>query len=164
MEKVVLSLYISMLVLAMIIVVLICSIVYTNERDNRYVRERIEFNQSVIQNLEEWGTNMITQEELNLRIVPNATKYLLIFPNKQLLEFYKRWLQRDDIIYMTEREIENHRLVGLTYINWCYVDELTTKQVINKKFQKNKEQVAERYNNGRRSNRNINKNDDWGRF
>lgn len=100
------------------------------------------------------------QEELNLRLAPNATKYLLIFPNKQLLEFYKRWLQRDDIIYMTEREIENHGFVGLRYINWCYVDELMTKQVINKKFQKNKEQVAERHNNGRRSNRNIDKNDD----
>lgn len=53
MEKVVLSLYISMLVLAMIIVVLICSIVYTNQRDNQYVRERIEFNESIMQNLEE---------------------------------------------------------------------------------------------------------------
>ena len=53
MEKVVLSLHIAMLVLAMIIVVLICSIVYTNERDNQYVRERIEFNQSIMQNLEE---------------------------------------------------------------------------------------------------------------
>lgn len=53
MEKVMLSLYISMLVLAMIIVVLICSIVYTNQRDNQYVRERIEFNESIMQNLEE---------------------------------------------------------------------------------------------------------------
>ena len=53
MEKVMLSLYISMLVLAMIIVVLICSIVYTSQRDNQYVRERIEFNQSIMQNLEE---------------------------------------------------------------------------------------------------------------
>lgn len=53
MEKVMLSLYISMLVLAMIIVVLICSIVYTSQRDNQYVRKRIEFNQSIMQNLEE---------------------------------------------------------------------------------------------------------------
>lgn len=53
MEKVMLSLHVAMLVLAMIIVVLICSIVYTNERDSQYVRERTEFNQSIMQNLEE---------------------------------------------------------------------------------------------------------------
>lgn len=53
MEKVMLSLHVAMLALTMIIVVLICSIVYTNERDSRYVRERIEFNQSIMQNLKE---------------------------------------------------------------------------------------------------------------
>lgn len=103
---------------------------------------------------------MITKEELDLRIVPNATKYLLIFPNRQLLEWYKRYLQRDDIIYMTEREVENNRIVGLRYINWYYIDELIFKQTINKKLKKNKEQMTERLNNGKRSNRNINKNDD----
>ena len=77
---------------------------------------------------------MITQYELNSRITTNADKYLLIFPNKQILEWYKRWLQRDDIIYKTEYEIEHRGLVGLRYINWNYIDETMTKQIINEKF------------------------------
>ena len=77
---------------------------------------------------------MITQEMLNQRISSSADKYLLIFPNEQLKQWYKRWLQRDDIIYKTEREIVNNGLVGLKYINWNYVDETMTKQVINKMF------------------------------
>lgn len=77
---------------------------------------------------------MITQEELNQRISSSANKYLLIFPNKQILEWYKRWLQRDDIIYKTEYEIEHRGLVGLRYINWNYVDETMTKQIINERF------------------------------
>ena len=79
---------------------------------------------------------MITQEMLNQRISSSADKYLLIFPNEQLKQWYKRWLQRDDIIYKTEREIVNNGLVGLRYINWNYVDETMTKQVINKMFNK----------------------------
>lgn len=82
---------------------------------------------------------MITQEELNQRITPNADKYLLIFPNRQILEWYKRYLQREDIIYMTDWEIENNHLAGLRYINWCYVDETITKQIINARFKRKAE-------------------------
>lgn len=77
---------------------------------------------------------MITQYELNSRITPSANKYLLIFPNKHIMEWYKRYLLRDDIIYKTEYEIENKGLVGLRYINWNYVDETMTKQMINSKM------------------------------
>lgn len=79
---------------------------------------------------------MVTQEMLNQRITFNADKYLLIFPNKPIMEWYKRYLLRDDIIYKTEYEIENRGLVGLRYINWCYVDESMTKQMINSKMPK----------------------------
>lgn len=79
---------------------------------------------------------MITQEMLNQRISSSATKYLLIFPNEQIKQFYKRWLQRNDIIYKTEREIENSGLVGMRYINWNYVDETMTKQIINEKLKR----------------------------
>lgn len=79
---------------------------------------------------------MITQEMLNQRISCSATKYLLIFPNEQIKQFYKRWLQRNDIIYITEREIENNGLVGMRYINWNYVDETMTKHLINERFKK----------------------------
>ncbi len=77
---------------------------------------------------------MITQEQLNLRISPNANKYLLIFPNKQIMQWYKRYLLRNDIIYKTEFELENNGLDGLRYINWNYVDETMTKQIINNKM------------------------------
>lgn len=79
---------------------------------------------------------MITQEMLNQRISSSATKYLLIFPNEQIKQFYKRWLQRDDILYKTEKEIACSGLVGMRYINWNYVDETMTKQIINTKFKK----------------------------
>lgn len=77
---------------------------------------------------------MITQEELDIRISEKADKYLLIFPNRQILEWYKRYLKRDDIIYKTEYEIKNNGLVGLRYINWNYVDRGMTKEMINAKF------------------------------
>lgn len=81
---------------------------------------------------------MVTQYELNSRITSDADKYLLIFPNKQIMEWYKRYLLRDDIIYKTEYEIENRGLVGLRYINWNYVDEGMTKQMINNKMPPNR--------------------------
>ena len=77
---------------------------------------------------------MITQEELNSRITPKANKYLLIFPNKQIMEWYKRYLLRNDVIYKTKYELENRGLVGLRYINWNYIDEAMTKQMINSKM------------------------------
>lgn len=79
---------------------------------------------------------MITQEMLNQRISSSATKYLLIFPNEQIKQFYKRWLQRNDIIYKTEKEIYNNGLVGMRYINWDYVDKTMTKHLINERFKK----------------------------
>lgn len=73
---------------------------------------------------------MITQEMLNQRITPFADKYLLIFPNKKIMMECKRYLGRNDIIYRTEYELENHGLDGLRYINWNYVDEYKAKLMI----------------------------------
>lgn len=64
---------------------------------------------------------------LNDRISKTAEKYLLIFPNEQILQWYKRYLNRDDIIYLNEKS----SLVGLRYKNWLYVNQGMTKKDIN---------------------------------
>lgn len=72
--------------------------------------------------------------DLESRKTNNTNNYLFIFPNRQILEWYKRYLQRKDIIYITEREIQNNGLVGLRYREWCFIDERMTKSIINKRF------------------------------
>lgn len=71
--------------------------------------------------------NEINTYLLNDRISKTAEKYLLIFPNEQILRWYKRYLNRDDIIYLNEKS----SLVGLRYKNWLYVNQGMTKEDIN---------------------------------
>ena len=71
--------------------------------------------------------NEINTYLLNDRISKTAEKYLLIFPNEQILQWYKRYLNRDDIIYLNEKS----SLVGLRYKNWLYVNQGMTKEDIN---------------------------------
>lgn len=71
---------------------------------------------------------------LNERIDEKSDKYLLLFPNKQLREWYKRYLQRDDIIYLTIGEIERHGLVGLRYKTYDVIDGPVMKDSINKLY------------------------------
>jgi len=64
--------------------------------------------------------------ELDSRIVSDSDKILLIFANKQLMEWTKRWFMgRDDIIYMTEDEICRHGLYGIRYNEYKFADEET---------------------------------------
>lgn len=72
---------------------------------------------------------------LNDRITKQADKYLLIFPNEQLLQWYKRYLNRNDIIYLNEKS----SIVGLRYKNWLYVNRGMTKQDINKYLKESRE-------------------------
>ena len=72
---------------------------------------------------------------LNDRITEKADKYLLIFPNEQLLQWYKRYLNRNDIIYLNEKS----SIVGLRYKNWLYVNRGMTKQDINKYLKESRE-------------------------
>ena len=72
--------------------------------------------------------NEINTYLLNDRISKETDKYLLIFPNEQILQWYKRYLNRDDIIYLNERS----SLVGLRYKNWLYVNQGMTKKDIEK--------------------------------
>ena len=71
--------------------------------------------------------NEINTYLLNDRISKTAEKYLLIFPNEQILRWYKRYLNRDDIINKKEKS----SLVGLRYKNWLYVNQGMTKEDIN---------------------------------
>ena len=74
------------------------------------------------------GYNEINTYLLNERISKSADKYLLIFPNEQILQWYKKYLNRDDIIYLNEKS----SLVGLRYKNWLYVNQGMTKKDIEK--------------------------------
>ena len=71
---------------------------------------------------------------LNERIDENSDKYLLLFPNRQLLEWYKRYLLRDDIIYLTIGEIEKSGLVGLRYRAYDVIDGPVMKDSINRLY------------------------------
>lgn len=67
---------------------------------------------------------MITQEELNSRIVKDSDNILLIFEDYRRLNLYRRNFGRNNrIILLTDYDLENKGLVGLRYNNWHYVDD-----------------------------------------
>ena len=82
----------------------------------------------------------INNDYLNDRIVKTSNKYLLLFNNRQLLEWYKRYLLRDDIIYLTTYDVESNKLVGLSYRKWAIVTDGLTKMEINRIFPEIKEE------------------------
>ncbi len=64
--------------------------------------------------------------DLESRIVKGSEKKLLIFPNREIMEWAKRWFKgRENIIYMTENEVYNRGLTGLCYGSYEFADELT---------------------------------------
>ena len=67
---------------------------------------------------------MITQEELNSRIVEDSNKILLIFEDYRKLNLYRKNFGRDNRkILLTDYDLENKGLVGLRYNSWHYVDD-----------------------------------------
>ena len=84
----------------------------------------------------EWG-NVITQEELNSRIVEDSDKVLLIFEDYKSLILYRRNFGRDNReILLTEYDIKNKCLVGLRYNNWHYIDDGELNNMINELLNK----------------------------
>ena len=80
---------------------------------------------------------MITQEELNSRIVEDSDKILLIFEDYRRLNLYRRNFDRDNRkILLTEYDIKNRGLVGLKYNNWHYVDDGELNNMINELLNK----------------------------
>ena len=80
---------------------------------------------------------MITQEELNSRIVEDSDKVLLIFEDYKSLILYRRNFGRDyRKILLTEYDIKNKGLVGLRYNNWHYVDDDELNNMINELLNK----------------------------
>ena len=80
---------------------------------------------------------MITQEELNSRIVEDSDKILLIFKDYRRLNLYKRNFGRDNRkILLTDYDIKNRGLVGLRYNNWHYVDDGELNNMINELLNK----------------------------
>ena len=80
---------------------------------------------------------MITQEELNSRIVEDSDKILLIFEDYRRLNLYRRNFGRDNRkILLTEYDIKNKGLVGLRYNNWHYVDDDELNNMINELLNK----------------------------
>lgn len=80
---------------------------------------------------------MITQEELNSRIVEDSDKILLIFEDYRRLNLYRRNFGRDyRKILLTEYDIKNRGLVGLRYNNWHYVDDNELNNMINELLNK----------------------------
>lgn len=74
---------------------------------------------------------MITQEELNSRIVEDSEKRLLIFKDDKQLNLYRRYFGRDyKKILLTEYDVEHNRLAGLRYNNWNYIDEIELDNMI----------------------------------
>ena len=74
---------------------------------------------------------MITQEELNSRIVEDSDKTLLIFEDYRGLNLYRRNFGRDNRkILLTDYDLENKGLVGLRYNNWNYIDEIELDNMI----------------------------------
>ena len=71
---------------------------------------------------------MVTQEELNSRIVEDADKMLLIFRNKEDMNWFKG-NSTSTAIMVTEDNLK-HKLVGLRYYNWHYIDLTEMKQMI----------------------------------
>lgn len=75
---------------------------------------------------------MITQEELNSRIVEDSNKILLIFEDYRRLNLYRRIFGKDDRkILLTDNDLKNKGLVGLRYNNWHYVDDGELNNIIN---------------------------------
>lgn len=80
---------------------------------------------------------MITQEELNSRIVEDSDKVLLIFEDYKSLNLYRRNFGRDNRkILLTEYDIKNKGLVGLRYNNWYYIDDDELNNMINELLNK----------------------------
>ena len=74
---------------------------------------------------------MITQEELNSRIVESSEKILLIFKNYKQLNLYRRNFGKDyRKILLTMYDVEHRGLTGLRYNNWHYVDEIELDNMI----------------------------------
>ena len=75
------------------------------------------------------------EQYLKDRISPYSNKWLLIFFNRPLMNWYKRYLEyRDDIIYVTHDELVNHGLEGLRYYNYMYMEQAYTKEELEKKM------------------------------
>ena len=80
---------------------------------------------------------MITQEELNSRIVEDSDKVLLIFEDYKSLILYRRNFGRDNReILLTVYNLENKGLVGLRYNNWYYIDDGELNNMINELLNK----------------------------
>ena len=80
---------------------------------------------------------MITQEELNSRIVEDSDKILLIFEDYKSLILYRRNFGRDNReILLTVYDLENKGLVGLRYNNWHYIDDGELNNMINELLNK----------------------------
>ena len=80
---------------------------------------------------------MITQKELNSRIVEDSDKILLIFEDYKSLILYRRNFGRDNReILLTVYDLENKGLVGLRYNNWHYVDDGELNNMINELLNK----------------------------
>lgn len=80
---------------------------------------------------------MITQEELNSRIVEDSDKILLIFEDYRRLNLYRRNFAGDNRkILMTDNDLKNKGLVGLRYNNWHYVDDGELNNMINELLNK----------------------------
>ena len=80
---------------------------------------------------------MITQEELNSRIVEDSDKVLLIFEDYKSLILYRRNFGRDNReILLTVYNLENKGLVGLRYNNWHYIDDGELNNMINELLNK----------------------------
>ena len=80
---------------------------------------------------------MITQEELNSRIVEDSDKILLIFEDYRRLNLYRRNFGRDNRkILLTDYDIKKRGLVGLRYNNWHYVDDGELNNMINELLNK----------------------------
>jgi hypothetical protein len=82
---------------------------------------------------------VITQEELNSRILADSDKILLIFEDYIRLNLYRRNFGRDRrIILLTKYDLENKGLVGVRYNNWHYVDDGELNNMINGLLNKQK--------------------------
>ena len=80
---------------------------------------------------------MITQKELNSRIVEDSDKILLIFEDYKSLILYRRNFGRDNReILLTVYDLENKGLVGLRYNNWHYIDDGELNNMINELLNK----------------------------
>ena len=80
---------------------------------------------------------MITQEELNSRIVEDSDKILLIFEDYRRLNLYRKNFGRDNRkILLTDYDIKSRGLVGLRYNNWHYVDDGELNNMINELLNK----------------------------